>query len=98
MPDTESVAASIHTPQDIAPLVVYLVSDDAANINGRTFALRRKGMLELYSDPIPVVGSYKEGTWTLTELSRVVPMILTEGLVKAPSAWDAIKPTPAVDT
>ena len=54
-------------------------------------------MLELYSDPLPVASSYKEGTWTLDELSRVVPMILTGGVRKAPFTWDAIKSTPTVD-
>jgi NAD(P)-dependent dehydrogenase (short-subunit alcohol dehydrogenase family) len=67
-------------PEDIAPLVVYLASDEAANINGCVFLVRR-GEIALYPEPAPVKTIFKEGSWTLEELIRIFPRSLAEGLV-----------------
>jgi hypothetical protein len=55
-------------PEDIAPVVVYLASDEAAHITGRTFFVRR-GEVSLYSEPSPLQTLCKSGTWTVAELA-----------------------------
>jgi NAD(P)-dependent dehydrogenase (short-subunit alcohol dehydrogenase family) len=67
-------------PQAVAPFVVYLASDEAAEINGCTF-LVGGGQVSLYSEPAPLKTIYKDGTWTLDELSAIVPTTLAAGLV-----------------
>lgn len=68
MEEIAGVATSL--PEDIAPLVVYLASDAAANITGRTFLVRH-GQVSLYSEPAPTKTIYKDGIWTVDELVSV---------------------------
>lgn len=65
-------------PEDIAPLVVYLASDEAANITGRTFFVRR-GEISLCCEPTPIRTIYKDGTWTVDEIAHVLPIMQTTG-------------------
>lgn len=68
-------------PEDVAPVVVYLASDYAANVNGQFF-LCAGGAVSLLSQPRAVKTIYKdEGAWTLDELDEIVPLTLAEGLV-----------------
>ena len=67
-------------PEDIAPVVVWLASDDAAHVNGRTF-LVRTGLVALYSEPVHEKAILKEGGWTIDELFRFIPNSLAAGLV-----------------
>ena len=73
-------AVETQAPEDVAPFVVYLASDEAANINGRTF-LVGGGLIGLYSEPVTERTIWKEDRWTLDELSIIVPSILTKDLV-----------------
>jgi NAD(P)-dependent dehydrogenase (short-subunit alcohol dehydrogenase family) len=66
--------------EDIAPIVVWLATDAAANVNGCTFG-SRGGTIELHTDPVPIKSIHKEGTWTLDELDEVMPRTLAQGLV-----------------
>ncbi|HIE17809.1 MAG TPA: SDR family oxidoreductase [Dehalococcoidia bacterium] len=68
------------TPEMIAPLVVYLASDEAANINGCTFWIGG-GRIGIYSEPEIRTSIIKDGTWTLEELVDVIPRTLARGLV-----------------
>ena len=68
------------TPDMVAPLVVYLASDEAASINGRTFWIIG-GEIGLYSEPEVVRSIYKDGAWTLDELVDIMPKSLSKGLV-----------------
>lgn len=63
-------------PEDNAPLVVFLASDAAGNITGHTF-LVKKGLLQLYSDPMPLRTIYKPSSWTVDELVDLIPKSLT---------------------
>lgn len=63
-------------PEDNAPLVVFLASDAASNITGCTF-LVKKGLLQLYSDPMPLRTIYKPSSWTVDELVDLMPKSLT---------------------
>lgn len=68
-------------PEDIAPMVVFLASDYAANVNGQFF-LCAGNSISLLSQPRPVKTIFKpDGRWTLDELDRIVPRTLAEGLV-----------------
>jgi NAD(P)-dependent dehydrogenase (short-subunit alcohol dehydrogenase family) len=68
-------------PEDIAPMVVFLASDHAANVNGQFF-LCAGGSVSLLSQPRAVKTIYKpDGRWTLDELDELVPLTLAEGLV-----------------
>ncbi len=66
-------------PEDIAPIVVWLASDDAANVNGRTFFVQT-GLVALYSEPIHEKAILKEGGWTIDELFKFIPTSLAAGL------------------
>lgn len=67
-------------PEGIAPLVVWLASDDAANVNGRTFFVE-KGRVGLYSEPTLEKQLVKPGGWTIDELLMFMPGTMTKDLV-----------------
>lgn len=68
-------------PDDIAPMVVFLASDTARNVNGQMF-LCFGGQVSLISQPRPVRTLFKsDGYWTLDELDRLAPDALLAGLV-----------------
>ena len=67
-------------PEDVSPMVVYLCTDDAADINGCTFDAYG-GTIALYSEPVPIRTIQKEGRWTLDELMRLIPSTIAQGLV-----------------
>jgi len=66
------------TAEDVAPLVVYVASDAAHNINGATLAARVKGTIHLMSDPGPISGIYKEERWTVADLAVIMPKTLEQ--------------------
>ncbi|MBM4446937.1 MAG: SDR family oxidoreductase [Chloroflexi bacterium] len=68
------------TPDMIAPLVVYLCTDEAANINGYTF-LVGGGEIGIYSEPEVRSRICKDGIWTLGELISIVPKTLARELI-----------------
>jgi NAD(P)-dependent dehydrogenase (short-subunit alcohol dehydrogenase family) len=67
-------------PEDIAPLVVWLASDDAANVNGRVFYVET-GRIAIYSEPVLEKQLVKIGGWTIDELFMFMPVTLTGELV-----------------
>jgi len=69
-------------PEDIAPLIVWLASDDSANVNGRTFFVQT-GRIALFSEPIQEKVIEKTGGFTIDELFEKMPKTLAEGLVNA---------------
>ena len=66
--------------EDVAPLVVWLASDDAANVNGRTFHAET-GKVALYSEPVEEKALVKVGGWTIDELFTFMTATLSAGLV-----------------
>jgi NAD(P)-dependent dehydrogenase (short-subunit alcohol dehydrogenase family) len=68
-------------PEHIPPIILYLCTEYAANINGHVFGASG-GRIALYSNPTEIKGIYKEGVWTVDELIKRVPSSLTQGLVK----------------
>ena len=67
-------------PEDVAPMVCWLATDQAANVNGRIF-YASGGQISLFSNPEMARRIFKEGRWTLNELVRLVPTSITQGLV-----------------
>jgi NAD(P)-dependent dehydrogenase (short-subunit alcohol dehydrogenase family) len=67
-------------PEDIAPLVVWLASEEASNVNGRTF-YAETGRIGLYSEPILEKQLVKVGGWTIDELFTFMPGTMTKDLV-----------------
>ncbi len=71
-------------PKGIPPMVVYLASDEAANINGQVFHVET-GRISLYSEPVEIKTIYNthpEGEIiTVNELVELVPRTLAQGLV-----------------
>jgi NAD(P)-dependent dehydrogenase (short-subunit alcohol dehydrogenase family) len=67
-------------PDDVAPMVVYLASEYARDVNGQFF-LCFGNQVALVSQPRPVRTLYEpEGGWTLDEIDRLAPGTVLEGL------------------
>lgn len=66
-------------PELVAPLVVYLCTDAAANINGRDFIVGG-GEISLVSLPEKERTIYSESGWTLDQLDQLIPRTLSAGL------------------
>jgi 3-oxoacyl-[acyl-carrier protein] reductase len=66
-------------PDDISPFILFLCTEAAANISGRTFAVFG-GEISLYSEPALERTIYKKGRWTVEELVDVIPNSLGQGL------------------
>jgi len=68
------------TPEDVSPFVVYLATDEAANINGCVFSVQG-GDIGIYPDPVLTRTLYKEGRWTVDELVDIMPRTVAKDLV-----------------
>ncbi len=60
------------TPEQIAPLVAFLVADSAKDVNGQTFAVRGTE-ITLFSVPGPERAIHRAGGWTVDALAEQVP-------------------------
>lgn len=67
-------------PRKISPLVVWLCTDAAANINGRTFEVWGN-TISLLSEPEPLRTIISEDGWNLDTLDTVAPTSLADDLV-----------------
>ncbi|MBI2867400.1 MAG: SDR family oxidoreductase [Chloroflexi bacterium] len=68
-------------PDDVAPIVVYLCTDQAANINGQFF-LAANGVIALVNSPYNAQGIQRQqGRWTFAELAKVFPATLGLSMV-----------------
>jgi NAD(P)-dependent dehydrogenase (short-subunit alcohol dehydrogenase family) len=73
-----AAALSMRDPEYIAPMVAYLASDDAWNINGQIFHVAG-GTVGLSWHPTPMRTLWKPAMWTLDELCEAVPGQLMAG-------------------
>lgn len=80
MPTEAGIDLSKLDPDAIAPLVVYLATDEAANINGCTFLIAGD-QISLYTEPVAAKSICKNGIWTVDELASIMPGTLAAGLV-----------------
>ena len=70
-------------PEFVPPVVAYLASDAAANINGQVFHVER-GRVSIYSEPIEIRTVFKtaeNGMFTVEELEESIPRTLLTGYV-----------------
>jgi 3-oxoacyl-[acyl-carrier protein] reductase len=67
------------SPSHIASLVVYLATDAASHVNGKSF-LVGGGEIGLYSEPEIVSSIFKDGVWTVQELVDLMPRSVIKGL------------------
>ena len=67
------------SPETVTPFIVYLCTDEAADINGQVFDVTG-GNIAIYSEPVKKkVITKQEGLWTVGELIELVPKVLLEG-------------------
>jgi NAD(P)-dependent dehydrogenase (short-subunit alcohol dehydrogenase family) len=66
-------------PDDVAPMVVYLASEHAGNVNGQFF-LCYGGSIALVSQPRPIQTLFTSGVWTLDEIDRLAPGTVLAGV------------------
>jgi 3-oxoacyl-[acyl-carrier protein] reductase len=67
-------------PEFVAPIIVYLVSDEAKNITGQFFQTNA-GNIGIFSRPMQATSIMycKTGKWTFDELSKIVPAMVAPG-------------------
>ena len=65
-------------PEDVAPMVAYLASDEAQNVSGRVF--RVIGGLVQLERLENVQSLYSEARWTVDALAEIFPSTLGQGL------------------
>ena len=58
--------------EDVAPMVTWLASDEAAHVNGHVFHVTG-GLVTLLNEPEPIKSIRKQGRWTVDELAGVFP-------------------------
>jgi 3-oxoacyl-[acyl-carrier protein] reductase len=66
-------------PEQVAPMVAYLASDAAADINGQIFAVSG-GSVSLLYHPTAYRTIFKDDIWTVDDLRRLVPQHLMAGI------------------
>ncbi len=78
MAQTENMI-NIPGPETIVPFIVYLATEEAAQISGTVFSLSGN-LIGRYSEPEVVATlDKKEGLWTVDELAKKVPGALLKG-------------------
>ncbi|HET6615119.1 MAG TPA: SDR family NAD(P)-dependent oxidoreductase [Dehalococcoidia bacterium] len=78
-PQQRPVAPTLRDPEMVAPMVAYLASDDAWNINGQIFHVAG-GTVGIAHQPTPMRTLWKPAMWTLDELEQLVPTQLMAGV------------------
>ena len=75
----QSGLPSMREPEYVAPMVVFLCTNEAWNINGKIFAVSG-GSVSLLQEEVPMRTIVRDGAWTMEELQDLVPMRLMFGL------------------
>jgi hypothetical protein len=73
------------SPRDVAPLAVYLASDDAGEVSGQIFGVRGKEIF-LFSQPRPVRAIHRHDCWTPERLAETFRGTLGHHLVPLESS------------
>jgi NAD(P)-dependent dehydrogenase (short-subunit alcohol dehydrogenase family) len=79
-------------PEDIAPFVTWLASDEAGHVNGHVFHVAG-GMVGLMNEPEPVKTIHKEGRWDVEEIIRLFPQTLGVELINPAPAQPPPQPS-----
>lgn len=75
------------SPDDVAPMTVFLASEEAAEVNGQVF-LCTGPIYSLVAPPRPVSTIYKPGRWSVDELLETIPTSLMLGVANPAPARD----------
>ena len=67
--------SSLREPEYVAPMVAWLCSDEAWNVNGKIFHVAG-GSIGLAMEESPKASLSKQGRWTIDELASLVPTAL----------------------
>jgi 3-oxoacyl-[acyl-carrier protein] reductase len=70
LPPTARQQMGLGTPEDVAPLVVFLASDAAAGITGQAIGLGGD-KLSLWGHPHEVAVAYREGGWSAEGIAEI---------------------------
>lgn len=66
-------------PETVTPFIIYLCTDEAADINGQVFDVTGNN-IAIYSEPVKKKVIWKEeGLWSVEDLIEQVPKVLLEG-------------------
>jgi NAD(P)-dependent dehydrogenase (short-subunit alcohol dehydrogenase family) len=91
-PIREPELEQLRDPEYVAPMVVWLCTDAAWDVNGKIFHVAG-GSVALAHEESPVATINKDGQWTIDELATFVPSALMKGIVNpAPPANDLTIP------
>jgi NAD(P)-dependent dehydrogenase (short-subunit alcohol dehydrogenase family) len=69
LPDLVRKQMGMGTPEDVAPLLVFLCSDDAAEITGQCIGLGGD-KLSLWAHPKEISVAYRDGAWTADAIAE----------------------------
>ena len=75
------------SPGDVAPVVVYLASDQANKINGEVVYVAG-GTVSRMLPPRPIRTIHKSGTWSVQDLLEAMPDTLIAAISKPPRAQE----------
>jgi 3-oxoacyl-[acyl-carrier protein] reductase len=64
------------TSEDVAGLIAFLASDAAASITGQAIGVGGD-RLQIWSHPVPLATAYHEGGWSVEDLTKGLPELLT---------------------
>ncbi len=78
-PIQESQYVGLREPEMVAPMVAYLASDDAWNINGQIFNVAG-GNVSLSHYPVAMRTVFKPGVWSMDELDDAVQNVLMKDI------------------
>ena len=70
LPDTVRKQMGMGTPEDVAPLLVFLCSDAARDVTGQCIGLGGD-KLSLWSHPQEISAAYRDGGWTADAIAEV---------------------------
>ncbi len=84
---SEAAIGTEHDPDNIAPLIVFLASEEASNISGQCFAASGY-QYALVSQPQIVKTIRNENGWTVDSLAEIAPTTFGQGLKKPTARED----------
>ncbi len=70
LPDTVRKQMGMGSPDDVAPLLVFLASDESAGVTGQCIGLGGD-KLSLWAHPKEVSAAYRDGGWTADAIAEV---------------------------
>jgi NAD(P)-dependent dehydrogenase (short-subunit alcohol dehydrogenase family) len=70
LPDLARKQMGMGTPEDVAPLLVFLCSDEAAEVTGQCIGLGGD-KLSLWAHPQEISVAYHDGGWTADQIAEV---------------------------